>query len=110
MNVEMDKVAQQTIEVGTQGPARYQILGQTMGMLYEQQATDIQNCNKLRDQINTITIKAHWDKKIQYKTGNCSMMDFEMAGQALQSLPKTQQQWVAKSVARFLCYGTNMKR
>jgi len=55
-----------------------------------------------------ITIEAHWDKKQCYKVGHQSMMDFEMASQALHSLPKAQQ-WVAKSAARFLPYGTNMK-
>jgi len=38
------------------------------------------------------------------------MMDFEMAGRALRSLPKAQQQWASKTAAQFLPYGTNMKR
>jgi len=65
---------------------------------------------KLREEINKITIKEHWDKKTRYKAGHCSMMDFEMAKQALRSLPKAQQHWAAKTAARFLPYGTNMKQ
>jgi len=38
------------------------------------------------------------------------MVDFEMVGRAIRGLPKAQQRWVAKSVAGFLPYGTNMKR
>jgi len=37
------------------------------------------------------------------------MVDHEMAGQAIHSLPKAQQWWVAKTAARFLPYGKNMK-
>ncbi len=38
------------------------------------------------------------------------MIDFEMAGRAIGGVPKAQQRWVAKSAARFLPYGTNMKQ
>jgi len=38
------------------------------------------------------------------------MVDYKMAGQAIQGLPKAQQQWVAKLAACFLPYVTNMKR
>jgi len=60
--------------------------------------------------INTITIKEHWERKQRYKTGNAMMVNFNMAGRAIRGLPKAQQRWVAKSVAQFLLYGTNMKR
>jgi len=65
---------------------------------------------KLCKEINKITIEAHWDKKIWYKQGHHSMMDFEMARRALCSLPKAQQWWVTKMAAQFLPYRTNMKR
>jgi len=50
------------------------------------------------------------EKKQRYKTGNAKMIDYEMAGQAIQGLPKAQQRWVTKTAARFLLYGINMKR
>jgi len=65
---------------------------------------------KLRDHTNSLTIEEHWDKKVWYKKGHKSMIDYEMAGQAIRNSPLARQCWVAKTAARFLPYGTNMKR
>jgi len=65
---------------------------------------------KLRSHINSVTIEEHWDKKMHYKQGHKSMIDYEMAKQAIRNSPPARQRWVAKTAARFLPYGTNMKR
>jgi len=35
-------------------------------------------------------------------------IDWEMAAQAIQALPRVKQQWVAKLASKFLPYRTNM--
>jgi len=46
---------------------------------------------------------------MHYKQGHKSMIDYEMAGQAIQNSPLERQCWVTKTTAQFLLYGTNMK-
>jgi len=57
-----------------------------------------------------MTIEDHWDQKVRYKQGHKSMIDYEMAGQAIGNSTPALQWWVAKTAARFLPYGINMKR
>jgi len=38
------------------------------------------------------------------------MINYEMAGQAIRNSPPALQRWVAKTAAKFLLYGINMKR
>jgi len=64
MNLEMEKVAKQTIDIGTQGPARYQILGEPWVCYVSSDQLTTKLVTKLREQVNKITIKAHWHKKI----------------------------------------------
>jgi len=89
---------------------RYKIPGELWCCYVEGQWLMQQVAAQLQKHINKITIEAHWDKKVQYKMGHTSMIDYKMAGQAIRSLPKAQQQWASKATARFLPFGTNMKR
>jgi len=59
MNIEMDEAAKQTIEVGTQGSMRYQLLNEP-GVCYMGGNQFItKTVTKLREEINKITIKEH---------------------------------------------------
>ncbi len=101
MNVEMDEVAKQKIELGTIGPKRYQLSKPWVCyMVGNWVITKI--AAMLKEEINKIAIEEHWEKKQRYKAGHQSMIDFEMAGKAMWSLPKVQQRWAMKTAAQFL--------
>jgi len=107
MNIEMDLLAKATINSNIIGPQKYQINGEPwISYIQGQRQMSMALCTH----INTIAIETHWTKKQQYKAGNASMVDFESTGRAIRGLPKAQQQWVEKSAAKFLPYGTNMQR
>jgi len=83
MNAEMDAVAKRMIDKEAVGPKRYKIPGELWCCYVEGQWLTQQVAAHLRVHINRITIEAHWDKKVHYKTGHKSMIDYKMAGWAL---------------------------
>jgi len=110
IDMEMDTAAKQTIDMVANRPKQYQLRHEPWVCYMGGDRLVTKIAPKLCEEINKITIKAHWDKKIRYKQGHCSMIDFEMARRALHSLPKAQQWWATKMAAHFLPYGMNMKR
>jgi len=61
--------------------------------------------------INGITIQAHWEKKRCYGQGNTNMVAWDsMAEISLCNLLAAHHHWLSKAAAKFLSYGTNMKR
>ena len=83
MNIKMDKLAKQTIDLEADRPTRYQIPGEPW-CCYVAGSRLVKNIEeKLRSHINSITIEEHWDKKMCYKQGHKSMIDYKMAGQTI---------------------------
>jgi len=109
MNIEMDELAKQTIDHDADQPTRY-CIPEEPWCCYIAGTRVVKNIEeKLRSHINNVIIEEHWDKKMRYKQGHKSMIDYEMARQAIRNSPPVLQRWVTKSAAQFLPYGTNMK-
>jgi len=108
----MDELAKKIVDVTAISPSRFWLPGRgTVELLHCWKMYDQkQIADHLHNHINSITIVAHWDKKMRYKAGQSSMIDYEMADRVICSLPKVQQQWVAQLAAHFLPYSINMKR
>jgi len=92
MNIKMDALAKDTIDHQKQGPTRYQ-LGKEHWVCYIDGRQQVkQLTTSLQEHINQQTLKEHWANKQQYKRGIAKMVDHEMVGQAIRSLPKKAQQ------------------
>jgi len=106
--MKKDEIAKKMVKQGTIGPTKYQVAREPWVCHMRGNRLVKEIATKLWTNINQITIEAHWEKKGQYKAGHHRMMDFEMAGRALRSIPKAQQWWAVKTAAKFLPYDTNM--
>jgi len=109
MNNEMHGLAKQMIDHQSKQPSWFRIPGEQW-ICYIAGARIVKNiADMIWQHINCAAIDTHWEQKVQYKQGYKTMLDYEMAGQAIWNLPLAGQRWVAKSAARFLPYGVNMK-
>jgi len=91
MNIEMDELVKQTIDQDADRPPWCCYIAGTRVVKNIEE--------KLSSHINNVIIEEHWDKKLRYKQGHRSMIDYEMAGQAIWNSPPALQCWVAKSAA-----------
>jgi len=63
---------------------------------------------ELRKQLNGEALLHHWEAKQRIDALTAPIIDWEMTGMATRALPRAQQKWVSKLLAKFLSYGTNM--
>jgi len=110
MNVEMDLAAKQMINKKIVSPVQYCIPGELWCCYIAGQWLTEQVATPHHKHINWILIKEYWDKKVHYKEGHKSMINYKMTSWAIQGLPKGQQRWAAKMAVQFLPYRMNMKR
>jgi len=98
----MDLLAKATIQQDFIGPQKYHIDGKPW-MCYIKGQWQIKNVSTaLHHHINTITIEAHWTKNNDTNQALSIWSILSWQGE--------QQQWVVQSAAKFLPYGTNMRR
>jgi len=109
MNIKMDKAAKSKVSIDEPPKQPYCI--PYKGWICYLEGTHITKnlTETLWKHLNGPILLNHWAATHRYRVGAEKTFDWDMAEKAINSMPKTKQQWVSKWAAKFLPYGKNMQ-
>jgi len=109
MNIAMDEDTKKKVSTDKIPDQQYSLLHEGW-ICYLEGVRIVKNLTTaLRNQLNGPILLNHWATTHRFQLGAAKMVDWEMADNAMNMLPKAQQQWVSKLVAKFLPYRKNMQ-
>jgi len=105
MNVEMDEEAKRKVSTDLPTDQLYHIPHEGWICFIEGKRITKNLTDNLRKHINGPIILNHWATTQRFTNGAEKLIDWDMAANTLNALPKARQQWVSKLASKFLPYG-----